>query len=67
MAELRIRFRRPDSMSESELADWIRRRVRGREPLLARTRLDGSDNETLVLRVRVPQANWKRPRSDSAT
>ncbi len=67
MAELRIRFRRPESMSDSELADWVRRRVRGRELLLARARLDGSDNDALVLRVKVPRANRKRPRSDSAT
>jgi len=67
MAELRIRFRRPEAMSESELADWIGRRVRGRQPLLARTRLDGSEHEALVLRVKVPQTPWKRPRSDSAT
>ena len=54
VAQLLIRFRRPASVTESEVPAWIERRVRGRHPVLGRARLAGTEGEAWVLGVQLP-------------
>jgi hypothetical protein len=54
MAQLLIRFRRPASMTESEVPAWLESRARGRRPALGRARLVGTEGEAWVLGVRLP-------------
>jgi hypothetical protein len=51
VAEVLISFRRPPSMTESELRAWIGQRARSGRPALALDGLDDSESERQLLRV----------------
>ena len=51
MAQLVIRFRRPESLSDEEMQTWLSQRAHGRQPAVALARVGDEGEQALVLNL----------------